>query len=79
MTNSQTIGLPRNNGVNIHPTAIVDPKAQLGERVSIGAFSVIGPHVVLGDDVEIMHHVVVDGRTRIGLDHKYFLLLRSVL
>lgn len=66
MTSSKTIGLPKNNGTNIHPTAIVDPKAQLGKNVIIGAYSVIGPHVVLGDEVEIMHHVIVDGRTRVG-------------
>ena len=37
----------------IHPTAIVDPGAQLGEGVTIGPFSVIGPKVVLGDRVQV--------------------------
>ncbi len=52
--------------VTIHPSAIVDPAASLGEGVSIGPFCVIGPHVELGDGVRLVSHVAVDGRTRIG-------------
>lgn len=50
----------------IHPTAIVEPGAQLGQRVQIGAYSCIGPEVVLGDDVKIFSHVVITGRTTLG-------------
>lgn len=46
---------------SIHPTALVDPKAQLGEGVSIGAYSVIGPDVALGERVEIGHHAILEG------------------
>ena len=46
----------------IHPTAIVDPRATLGPGVRIGAFSVIGPEVVLGPDVEIGNHVTLESR-----------------
>ena len=35
--------------VQIHPQAIVDPKAQLGEDVEIGPFCFIGPHAQIGD------------------------------
>lgn len=52
----------------IHPTAIVDPKAELGGDVTIGPYCVIGPHVVLRDRVELKSHVVVEGRTTIGED-----------
>jgi UDP-N-acetylglucosamine acyltransferase len=45
----------------VHPTAVVDPRARLGEGVVIGAFSVVGPDVVLGDGVEVGHHVVLEG------------------
>jgi acyl-[acyl carrier protein]--UDP-N-acetylglucosamine O-acyltransferase len=38
---------------NIHPTAIVDSAAELGEGVQIGAFSVIGPNVKIGDRCNI--------------------------
>jgi len=52
--------------VSIHPTAIVDPAAELGAEVQIGPYCVVGPHVVLGDRVRLVSHVSVDGRTRIG-------------
>ena len=56
----------------IHATAIVDPKAQLGTNVKIGPYCVIGPKVKLGDDSELMSHVVIDGNTTIGPRAKIF-------
>jgi UDP-N-acetylglucosamine acyltransferase len=53
---------------SIHPTAIIDPKAQIGSDVSIGPFCTVGPDVKLGDRVKLISHVVVDGRTGIGAD-----------
>ena len=50
----------------IHPTAIVDPAATLGDGVSIGPYCVVGPDVSLGAGVRLHSHVVVDGRTEIG-------------
>lgn len=50
----------------IHPTAIVDPLAQLGDGCRIGPWCLIGPDVVLGDGVTLHAHVVVDGHTRIA-------------
>lgn len=50
----------------VHPTALVDTGARLGERVSIGPYCVIGPNVVIENDVEIVSHVVVAGHTTIG-------------
>jgi UDP-N-acetylglucosamine acyltransferase len=50
----------------IHPSAIIDPKAQLGVDVQIGPFCTVGPNVVLGDGVKLTSHVVVDGHTTIG-------------
>ena len=50
----------------IHPTAIVDPAAELGEGVSVGPYSIANREVVLGDGCQILSHVVVDGRTEIG-------------
>lgn len=52
----------------IHPTAIVEDGARLGEGVEVGAFCVVGPRVVLGDRVKLMSHVVVEGVTEIGED-----------
>ena len=56
----------------IHPTAIVDPKAQLGEGVEIGAYSIVGPDVVIGDRTWVGPHVVIEGHTTIGCDNKFF-------
>lgn len=50
----------------IHPTAVVEPGARLGEGVRIGAFSIVGPEVSLGDGCVLHGHVVVGGRTTIG-------------
>jgi UDP-N-acetylglucosamine acyltransferase len=51
---------------NIHPTAIIDGSAQLGEDISIGPYCTVGSEVTLGDGVVLHSHVVVAGRTRIG-------------
>lgn len=50
----------------IHPTAVVDPAAELGEDVEIGPFCVVGAQVTLGAGVRLLSHVVVEGRTRVG-------------
>jgi UDP-N-acetylglucosamine acyltransferase len=56
----------------IHATAIVDDKAQIGAGVRIGPFCTVGPDVVLGDNVELVSHVVVAGRTTIGAGTRIF-------
>ena len=56
----------------IHPTAIIHPRARLGENVEIGAYSIVGEHVELGSDTRIGPHVVVEGHTRIGRDNRIF-------
>jgi UDP-N-acetylglucosamine acyltransferase len=53
----------------IHPTAQVDPGARLGARVSIGAFSIVGPDVDIGEGTSIGPHCVITGPTRIGDDN----------
>ena len=56
----------------IHPTAVVAPGATIGADCTIGPGCVIGPEVVLGDKVELIAHVVVDGRTTIGAGARVF-------
>ena len=56
----------------IHETAIVSPKAEIGEDCYIGAFSIVGDEVILGDRVRLESHVVVRGKTAIGDDAKIF-------
>lgn len=54
--------------MNIHPTAVVDPRATLDSTVEVGPFSSIGPDVQIGSGTKIMSHVVIDGSTKIGKD-----------
>jgi len=56
----------------IHRTAIVEDGAKLGDNVSVGPYSVIGPYVVIGDNCWIGPHVVVNGRTTIGEDCRIY-------
>jgi UDP-N-acetylglucosamine acyltransferase len=56
----------------IHPTAIVDPKAQLADSVYVGPFCTIGPDVKIGEGTWIQSHVVITGITEIGCDNKIY-------
>ncbi len=58
--------------VTQHPTAIISPKARLGQNIEIGPYSVIGDNVQLGDNIKIHSHVVIDGHTRIGAGCEVF-------
>lgn len=50
----------------VHPTAIVEDGAVIGQDVTVGPFSLVGSEVRLADGVELVSHVVVTGRTTIG-------------
>ena len=50
----------------VHPTAIIEPGAQLGKGVEIGPWCHVGPAVAIEDGARLVSHVVVDGDTRIG-------------
>jgi len=56
----------------IHPTALVDAKADLAETVSVGPYTIIGPEVQIGAGTSIGPHCVLQGRTRIGRDNRIF-------
>lgn len=56
----------------IDSNAIVDPKAKIGENVSIGPWTVIGPDVEIGDNCTIASHVVIRGPSTIGANNKIY-------
>jgi len=56
----------------IHKTAIVDRNAKVSSSVKIGAYSVIGPHVEIGDDTIIHSQVNITGNTKIGKGNKIY-------
>jgi len=51
---------------DIHPSAVVDPKAEIGDGTFIGPFCLIGPNVKLGAKLKLYSHIVVEGDTEIG-------------
>jgi UDP-N-acetylglucosamine acyltransferase len=51
---------------DIHPTALIEPGAELAASAKVGPFCHVGRHVQLGENVELISHVVVAGRTSIG-------------
>ena len=56
----------------IHNTAIVSPKAQLGENVKIGAFTIVEDDVIIGDATEIQNHCMIANGATIGKENKIF-------
>ena len=58
--------------MGIHPTAIVDQKAEIESTVSIGPYTVIGPHVKIASGTTVGAHCVIEGHTTIGRDNRIF-------
>ena len=56
----------------VHPTALVDPGAELSASVAVGAYSLIGPGVQIDEGTTIGPHCVIEGHTRIGRDCRIF-------
>jgi UDP-N-acetylglucosamine acyltransferase len=58
--------------MNVHPTAIVDPKATIHLSCKIGPYCVIGPDVEIGERCTLHSHVIIQGPTKIGSDNSFF-------
>ncbi len=58
--------------MNVHPTAIIDPEAEIGADVTIGPYCVIGPAVVLGENCWLQNHVTLCGPSKIGLRNRFY-------
>ena len=56
--------------MKIHPTAIVEPGARLGEEVEIGPYACIGAEVEIGPRTIIQSHAVIEGAVRVGADNR---------
>jgi len=52
--------------MEIHPSALVSPHAELASDVKIGPYSIIGDRVTIGQNTVIDSHVVIEGPTQIG-------------
>lgn len=51
---------------DIHPTALVDSRARLGDDVAVGPFAIVGPDVTIGNGTRIGPHAVIERNTRLG-------------
>lgn len=56
----------------IHPTAIIDPRAELDSNVEVGPYTTIGPDVRIAAGTVIGNHVVINGPTTIGRNNRIF-------
>ena len=56
----------------IHKTAIVDSKAKISNSAKIGAYSVIGPNVEIGENTTIHSQVNISGNTKIGKNNQIY-------
>lgn len=57
---------------SIHKTAIIEEGAQLGDNITVGAFTVIGKDVKIGDGTKIGSHTLIEGKTTIGENNQIF-------
>lgn len=57
---------------NISNLSYVDPKAEIGEDVSIGPFCLVGPNVRIGNGSVLESHVSITGHTTIGERNRFF-------
>lgn len=58
--------------MSVHASAVIAPGAQVPESCTVGPFCTIGPEVVLGENCNLVSHVVLDGRTRIGARNIFY-------
>ena len=56
----------------IHPTAIIDPGAELAADVEVGAYSLIGAKVRIGAGSSVGAHCVFEGPTTIGVNNRFW-------
>lgn len=56
----------------IHPTAVIDPAAEIADGVEVGAYCIIGANVKIGKGSVLRSHVVIEGRTTIGEHNTFF-------
>ena len=59
---------PLQSTIGIHPSAIVEPSAKIGDGVTVGPFVYIGPRSFVGDGSQIMSHVTIGADVQLGAE-----------
>jgi UDP-N-acetylglucosamine acyltransferase len=57
-------------GARVHPTAVVDARAELVGDVEVGPYAVVGPEVRIGTGSSLSAHAVIFGPTTLGMDNR---------
>lgn len=60
------------SAAQIHPTAIVDPGAQIGEGTVVGPYCMIGAHVAISENCWLQHHVTISGPSKICNSNQFY-------
>ncbi|MFY9976954.1 MAG: hypothetical protein WAK22_01910, partial [Candidatus Sulfotelmatobacter sp.] len=58
--------------MNVHPTAVIDPRARVPASCKVGPYCVIGAEVELGENCRLVSHVAIYGPTKIGANNSFF-------
>src|SRR3954468_17542154 len=53
---------------SIHPTALIDPSAELGKGVAVGPYTIVGPNVMVGDGCRLGARVTLQRNVRLAGD-----------
>ncbi|MDB6147119.1 MAG: Acyl-[acyl-carrier-protein]--UDP-N-acetylglucosamine O-acyltransferase [Spartobacteria bacterium] len=56
----------------IHPTALIDARAEIGPGTTIGPYCIVGPEVTLGPGCWLQHHVTLCGPMQAGARNKFY-------
>lgn len=60
------------SAVTVHPTAIVDPAAELGPGTMVGPYCMVAAGVSLGANCWLQHHVTLEGPLAAGKANKFY-------
>ena len=58
--------------MSIHPTAVIAQGAVIPKSCTLGPWCTVGAHVVLGEECELISHVVLDGHLTVGARNRFY-------
>jgi len=58
--------------MSAHPTAVLDPSAKIPASCTIGPYCIVGAGVEMGENCQLVSHVVLDGPSRLGTNNKIY-------